>query len=121
MLAVLIAAVAGLLVGSFLGTLVLRPPKGLPVVTGRSACPECGHQLTAIELIPLMSWAIQRRRCRACGRPIPAFYPAMEFAGAAVAAAAVAFVPWPVSAAACLGGWIALVILAKIVYPSPKH
>src|ERR1700729_3063029 len=105
MLAVLIAAVVGLLVGSFLGTLVLRPPKGLPVVTGRSACPDCGHRLSAIELVPLVSWALQRRRCRACGRPIPAFYPAMELAGGAVAAGAMALVPWPAAAAACLGGW----------------
>ncbi len=119
--AVLIAAVVGLLVGSFLGTLVLRPPKGLPVVTGRSACPACGHRLTAIELIPLVSWAVQRRRCRACGWSIPAFYPAMELAGAAVAGGAIGLVPWPFSVAACLAGWVGLVFLARVVHGAVSH
>jgi leader peptidase (prepilin peptidase)/N-methyltransferase len=113
--AVAIAALVGLVVGSFLGTLVLRPPKGMPVVSGRSMCPRCGHQLKASELIPVVSWLIQRRRCRACGQPIPVFYPLMEIAGAAIAALSVAFVPWPFCLAACTAGWIILVTCGRLL------
>ena len=109
MLSIAIAAVVGLLVGSFLGTLVLRPPKGMPIVAGRSACPHCAHRLSAAELIPLVSWLAQRRRCRACGRPISAFYPLMEIAGALVAVLSAVLVPWPWLIAACLAGWVVLV------------
>ena len=110
-----VAALVGLVVGSFLGTLVLRPPKGLPVVTGRSICPACGHQLKASELIPVASWLIQGRRCRACRQPIPVFYPTMEIAAAVIAALSVAFVPWPFSLAACVAGWIMLVTCGRLL------
>ena len=115
MLAVAVAALVGLVVGSFLGTLVLRPPKGLPVVSGRSVCPACGHQLKAGELIPVVSWLVQRRRCRACAQPIPVFYPAMEIAGALVAALSLAVVPWPFWLAACAGGWLLLVACGRLL------
>ncbi len=114
MLAIAIAAVVGLVVGSFLGTLVLRPPKGMPVVAGRSACPHCAHRLSAAELIPLVSWLIQSRRCRACGRPISAFYPLMEIAGALVAVVSVTLAPWPIFVAVCLAGWLVLVAGARL-------
>jgi leader peptidase (prepilin peptidase)/N-methyltransferase len=106
------AAVVGLAVGSFLATLVLRLPRHLPVVIGRSACPQCGHALGAFELIPLASWLVQRRRCRACGGTISAFYPAMEMVSALVAVAAFAALRWPMAVAACFGGWFALTLAA---------
>lgn len=104
-----IAALLGLLVGSFLGVLVLRLPKRMPVVAGRSACPHCGHVLGPFELVPLASWLIQRRRCRACGHALSAFYPAMEIAAAAVAGGIAILVPWPAMAPAILLGWALLV------------
>lgn len=82
-LLVALLMVLGLVIGSFLATLVLRLPAGKPVVLARSACPNCGRKLTPIELVPLLSWSIQEGRCRGCRKPIPKFYPAME-AGAAL-------------------------------------
>jgi leader peptidase (prepilin peptidase)/N-methyltransferase len=114
MLSIAIAAVVGLVVGSFLGTLVLRPPKGMPVVAGRSACPHCARRLSAAELIPLVSWVVQRRRCRGCGNPISSFYPLVEIAAAAVAVLSVVLVPWPLFTVACLAGWLALVMGARL-------
>ena len=114
MLSIAIAAVVGSVVGSFLGTLVLRPRKGMPVVAGRSVCPHCARRLSAMELIPLVSWVIQRRRCRGCGHPISFFYPLMEIAGAAVAVLSVILVPWPLFIAACLAGWLAVVAGARL-------
>lgn len=104
------AALLGLVVGSFLSVLVVRLPKGEPVAMVRSCCPRCGHQLEAMELIPLLSWLIQRRKCRACGGEISAFYPAMEIAAALVAVAAAALVPWPMTIAAGLLGWVLLAL-----------
>jgi prepilin signal peptidase PulO-like enzyme (type II secretory pathway) len=110
-----LAALVGLVVGSFLGTLVLRVPKRMPVAMARSVCPACGHRLTPVELIPLVSWLVQRRKCRACGNRIPFFYPAMEVASAIVAILVVALVPWPASVPVCLAGWAALVMGAWLV------
>jgi len=108
----LVALLVGLAVGSFLSVLVLRLPNREPVVWARSCCPRCGHQLTPLELIPLLSWFMQRRRCRACGGMISAFYPAMEVAAALVCVAAVALLPWPALVGACILGWVLLALAA---------
>lgn len=107
-LELIVSAIVGLLVGSFLATLVLRLPDRRPVIVDRSACPACGHRLGALELVPVVSWLAQGRRCRACGARISGFYPLMEIASALVAVATIWFVPWPAAAFACFGGWILL-------------
>jgi leader peptidase (prepilin peptidase)/N-methyltransferase len=105
---VALSALIGLLVGSFLAVLVLRLPKREPIVFARSACPRCGHALGPAELIPVVSWLLQRRRCRTCGGAISAFYPAMEIASALIAAGAVWLAPWPEFVVFCLLGWAML-------------
>lgn len=84
--ALLFALAAAPFVGSFLGTLVLRLPEGRPVLLGRSACPYCGTRLAPRDLVPLLSGLLRRGRCRHCGAPLGAFYPAIELAALAVAA-----------------------------------
>jgi leader peptidase (prepilin peptidase)/N-methyltransferase len=69
-----LAALAGLLLGSFLATLVLRWPLGRSVLRGRSLCDACGTALTARDLIPLLSAIAARGRCRHCGAPIGALH-----------------------------------------------
>ena len=54
----------------------------------RSACPKCGHQITALENIPVLSWLWLRGRCSACDTAISARYPAVELLTALLAAAA---------------------------------
>lgn len=100
-----ILAAIGLVAGSFLATLVLRLPKGQPIVFARSACPACGHVLGPLELIPIASWLIQGRRCRACGVAIPAYYPAMEIACALVAIASGWRTSGWMTILLCAGGW----------------
>lgn len=107
-----LSALIGLLVGSFLATLVLRLPKGEPVVFSRSACPQCGHVLGATELVPLLSWLFQNRRCKACRGRISAFYPIMELASAAVAAVVAWYIPWPALVVVWIVGWIGLCFVA---------
>ena len=83
-----LAALLGLVMGSALNCLAMR------IVAGerwsgnaRSACPKCGHTLSAMELIPLVSWLIQRGKCRHCKAPISIRYPLTEAILAAVFAA----------------------------------
>jgi leader peptidase (prepilin peptidase)/N-methyltransferase len=44
----------------------------------RSRCPHCGHQITALENIPVISWLVLRGKCSACKAPISARYPVVE-------------------------------------------
>lgn len=54
----------------------------------RSACPGCGHQITALENIPVLSWLWLRGRCSACRTTISARYPLVELLTAVLSAAA---------------------------------
>jgi leader peptidase (prepilin peptidase)/N-methyltransferase len=98
--AAIAAGVLGLLVGSFLNVVIYRIPKmmqresdnyvaqesgkELPhtdrfnLMVPRSSCPHCGHQITALENIPVISWLFLRGKCSACKAPISARYPAIE-------------------------------------------
>jgi leader peptidase (prepilin peptidase)/N-methyltransferase len=70
----------GITVGSFLNVCILRIPRGESVVTEPSRCPRCHKRLRWFELIPLVSWLLQRGRCRRCGESISAQYPLIEAA-----------------------------------------
>ena len=48
------------------------------LVVPRSACPHCGHAITALENIPIISWLCLRGHCRGCQAPISARYPLVE-------------------------------------------
>lgn len=45
----------------------------------RSRCPHCGHGITAMENVPVLSWLVLRGKCSSCASPISARYPAVEF------------------------------------------
>ena len=72
----------GLAAGSFLNVLIHRLPRGESVVRPGSRCPACGHPLAPADLVPLLSWAALRGRCRYCAAPIPLRYPVVEAAAA---------------------------------------
>ena len=55
-------------IGSFLGTLAMRLPAGDAPVFGRSRCDHCRHNLGALDLVPVLSWAAAGGRCRHCVR-----------------------------------------------------
>jgi leader peptidase (prepilin peptidase)/N-methyltransferase len=80
---VALVGVTGLAIGSFLNVVVYRVPAGMSVVHPRSACPNCGHEITARENIPLLSWVMLRGKCSGCAAPISKRYPLVELAGAA--------------------------------------
>jgi leader peptidase (prepilin peptidase)/N-methyltransferase len=81
---VVLAAVLGLAVGSFLNVVVHRVPNGLSVVAPASACPGCGHEIRPRDNVPVLSWLLLRGRCRDCSAPISARYPLVELATAAL-------------------------------------
>lgn len=68
----------GLCVGSFLNVIICRLPENKSIVAPPSHCPRCGHRLTPIELIPVISFIIQQGRCRSCGEKISLQYPLVE-------------------------------------------
>jgi leader peptidase (prepilin peptidase) / N-methyltransferase len=70
--------VMGLLFGSFLNVVIARVPHDQSIVSPRSRCPRCGHQLAWYENIPVFSWIALRARCSACGLPISWRYPLIE-------------------------------------------
>jgi leader peptidase (prepilin peptidase) / N-methyltransferase len=84
---VLFAAVFGAVIGSFLNVCIHRLPRGRSVTAPASACPNCGHELSWFENIPIVSWLLLRGRCRQCRAPISIRYPIIELITAAMFAA----------------------------------
>ncbi|HTY21537.1 MAG TPA: prepilin peptidase [Desulfomonilaceae bacterium] len=74
----LVMALLGLSLGSFVGACAYRIPRHISIVAIPSACPECKTRLTWREKIPLLSFLVQRGRCRNCFRPISWGYPIVE-------------------------------------------
>jgi leader peptidase (prepilin peptidase)/N-methyltransferase len=133
------AIVFGLVIGSFLNVVVHRlpimlerawraensdennePPQndGLPVRYNlwvpRSACPHCGHVLSAWENLPVLSYLLLRGRCSACNAPVSLRYPLLEIASAAFAAGALALFGPTLTALAAFGLCAALLAMSAI-------
>lgn len=68
----------GLIIGSFLNVVIYRLPHGRSIVTPRSLCAACGQALSAWELVPVVSFFVQRGRCRQCRVRLSWRYPAVE-------------------------------------------
>ncbi|MCC4308139.1 A24 family peptidase [Alcanivorax marinus] len=104
---IVVTALFGLLVGSFLNVVIHRVPKMMeagwrrearelldqpaeeePVfnlVVPRSRCPHCGHGIRWHENIPVLSWLALKGRCSQCGTAISKRYPIIELLTALVA------------------------------------
>ena len=79
---IIISIAIGLVVGSFLNVVILRADQG-ESLGGRSRCDSCRKTLSAGELIPIVSFVIQKARCRSCGIALSWQYPLVESATAA--------------------------------------
>jgi len=131
--ALALAAVVGLCIGSFLNVVIHRLPRMLErgwqeqcaelrgetaapeprynLMVPRSACPACGHKITAAENIPVVSWLALRGKCSACGAAISARYPLVELLGGLLAAGAIyRFGPTWQGIAACAFLWTLLAL-----------
>ncbi|HCM36323.1 MAG TPA: prepilin peptidase [Candidatus Wildermuthbacteria bacterium] len=81
----------GLAVGSFLNAVIYRMGESFnsaqgkkSAFKGRSYCPQCKHQLSWQDLIPVASFVMLGGRCRYCGKPISWQYPLVELATAII-------------------------------------
>jgi len=72
------AFVLGLVLGSFLNVCIYRIPRGMSIVYPPSHCPSCGHRLSPLDNIPLLSYMLLRGKCRYCGASISPRYPLVE-------------------------------------------
>lgn len=113
---VVFSTIIGLMVGSFLNVVIHRLPKMMDnaekayvaeaygvrpeaeiptkynIVTPRSACPHCGHQITALENIPIISYLMLAGKCKGCKTKISLRYPLIEaLTGALIGAVAYKF------------------------------
>lgn len=79
---IVLVMLAGLVFGSFVTLASYRLPRDESVITGRSRCPSCHVALGIPALFPLVSWLLQRGRCRYCKASISARYPLTELAQA---------------------------------------
>lgn len=125
------AGVLGLAIGSFLNVVIHRLPvmmerdwaaqcaelrgeappavEPLSLSRPRSRCPQCGHAISALENIPVISWLMLRGRCSACKTPIASRYPLVEV----VTAALFAFAAWRFGLTATMLG--ALIFIAALI------
>lgn len=74
------AFILGAAVGSFLDVVSLRLVRHDQFLTGPSRCPHCHHALGALDLVPVFSFIVLRRRCRYCRAPIAWHYFLVEVA-----------------------------------------
>jgi leader peptidase (prepilin peptidase)/N-methyltransferase len=85
--ALLPAAMFGLLIGSFLNVVAYRLPRRESLAHPGSHCPSCDAPVRPYDNIPVLSWLLLRGRCRDCAQPIAGRYPLVEAATAALFAA----------------------------------
>lgn len=109
------SAVAALLlapcIGSFISAYVARLPEGgAGLIAGRSRCPACRRTLTPLELIPLLSYALQKGRCRSCGEGLSALYPVAEWGALLIAAASFWVLEGPQAWVTAALGWALLAL-----------
>lgn len=138
-----LVGVLGLLIGSFLNVVIHRLPRmmerqwaaecaqyaqdaGLPaqggaapaepfnLLTPRSRCPSCGHEVRWYENIPVLSYLALRGSCSGCGTRIGVRYPLVELASAALFYACALRWGWSFTTLAWCGFCAALVALALI-------
>jgi leader peptidase (prepilin peptidase) / N-methyltransferase len=112
--ATLLAGLIGTIVGSFLGLVADRWPRSESIIAARSRCTSCGERLRAWNLVPILSFCIQRARCSHCRAALPIDLLLAELGGGAVAMLALSCgESVPAIAALAVLGW-ALLLLALL-------
>jgi leader peptidase (prepilin peptidase) / N-methyltransferase len=94
MIVIIIFFTYGLFLGSFYNVVGLRVPINKSIISPRSACPKCGHQLKPYELIPFISYMFQEGKCRGCQSRISPIYPVFELLTGILFATAPLVIGW---------------------------
>ncbi len=114
----------GLCLGSFVNALVWRiheqsktkdkkKLRELSILHGRSQCTDCGNQLAAIDLVPVLSWLSTRGKCRYCRKSVSPQYPLVELLSAVLLV--MSYIFWPYALQGWSGAEIASFALWTIV------
>src|SRR5687767_7849975 len=75
----------GAAIGSFLNVVIYRMPRGLSLNNPKNSfCPKCKHRLMMSDMIPLVTWLIQRGKCKYCAANIPSRYFWVELLNGAI-------------------------------------
>lgn len=77
----------------------------------RSHCPDCGHQIKAVENIPVLSWLFLRGKCSSCANAISWRYPGVEVLTCVATVIMIAlYGHTPMGLAACLFTWMLIAL-----------
>jgi len=114
----LVAALFGLLVGSFVNVVIYRIPRGEAVVFPPSRCTACGHRIAPLENIPVVSWLALGGRCGSCRTPISIRYPLVELVvGALLGLSAIEYGP----TFECLAAALLSALLVAVLFFDLDH
>jgi leader peptidase (prepilin peptidase)/N-methyltransferase len=105
-------ALASPLVGSAAAAAAARLAAGGTWGFSPSTCAACGRPLGLLELVPVVSWLVQRGKCRGCAAPISPAYPVIELTAVGVAVWAWFATPPYMFVATCVFGWLLLALSA---------
>ncbi len=84
-----LAALGGLITGSFLNVVAYRLPRGESLLFPASRCPSCGTHVKPYDNVPVLGYLLLRGHCRHCGERISPRYPVVEALTAVLAVAVV--------------------------------
>lgn len=88
------------------------PQPTFNLMTPRSRCPQCGHQIKAWQNIPVLSWLLLRGKCGACKAPISFRYPSIELLSAICSVAVISLFGFTwMGLFACLFTWMTLALI----------
>ena len=99
-----ILVLLGLCFGSFVNALVWRIKSKKDWVKARSVCVNCKHQLSVLDLVPVLSWIFLRAKCRYCKKPISIQYPLVELLTAGLFIASYHW--WPYVISTDISSWL---------------
>ncbi|MBE6124924.1 MAG: prepilin peptidase [Erysipelotrichaceae bacterium] len=74
--------ITGSVIASFVNVMVLRSRQKEDYLFSHSRCPDCGHQLNYLDMLPILGFIIRKGKCHYCGCRIPLRYPLVEITGA---------------------------------------
>lgn len=90
-LLIFLAAVFGLMAGSFFNVVIYRMPRGESVLWPPSKCQSCGYRIPFYLNVPVLAWIVLGGKCKSCRAPISAQYPLIEALTGLLAAGVAAF------------------------------
>jgi len=104
--------ILGLIVGSFLATIVIRWPQRQSVISGRSRCDSCNESLRAIDLIPVFSYLLRSGKCASCGAVINSDHLVIELGAGLIGGLALFAASGVEGLMGAIFGWVLITLAA---------